>query len=92
MVEIFYDGISIPSEVFPIGRSKRQRISWKQMCRLEYKKRYNTPFVRVFDKKDEILGEIRLDVDHLKRFYDILDTYCPEDNPLRNLFNNSKKS
>lgn len=92
MVEIFYDGISIPCEVFPIGRSKRKRISWKQVYRLEYKKRYNTPFVQVISNKDEVIGEIRLDVDYLKRFYDILDTYCPEDNPLRNLFNNSRKS
>lgn len=91
-VEIFYDGLIVPSEVFPLGRPKRQRLKWSQIDSIDYKSRYGVPFVQLINKKHDVIGEIRLDFDHIDEFYKILDTYCPEENPLRNLFTNAKKA
>lgn len=92
LVEIFYDGLHVPSEIFGLGRSKRKRVLWAEIVKIDYQNRYNTPFVQLFNKKDELLGEIRLDFDQMDFFYEILDRYCPQSHPLRNLFNNSQKS
>lgn len=89
MVEVYYDGLTVPSEVFALGRPKRQRIKWDQIRGIDYKNKYSTPFVQILDAKKEVLGEFRLNLDNMEGLYEALDTYCPDENPLRNLFTNS---
>ena len=68
------------------------RVLWGDIQSVNFKNRYNIPFMEIMNKRGEVLGEIRLDCDNLKDFYEILDTYCPENNPIRILFNNQRKS
>jgi len=90
MVEIFYDGLTIPSEIFPVGSATRKRISWPQIISIQFKSKRGVNFVQLFDAKKLLLAEMRIDVDNLKAFYVILDRYIPESNPLRALFDNSQ--
>lgn len=89
MVEIYYDGINLPSETFPIGRAKRRRVKWGAIENIEMKGRSGIPYVSLIGKNDLIIGEMRLDLPNREEFYKVLDTYCPLGNPLRKLFDNS---
>lgn len=91
-VIIFYDGLIAPSEVFALGRPKKMRLKWSDIVSISYKNRYRVPFVQLHGKKNEIVAQIRLDFDDMDKFYEVLDTYCPEENPLRNLFTNTNKA
>lgn len=88
LVEIYFDGITIPSTLFAVGRPKRVRVRWRDIAYIEFKSKLNVPFVQVYNKKNELLGEIRLDFNNMKKFYEVLNTYCPDENPLRKLFTN----
>jgi hypothetical protein len=92
LVEIFYDGLYVPSEIFPLGRPKRQRIMWAEVAHVRMQNRFNIPFIQLINQKKVVLGEMRLDLDDMEKFYETLDTYCPQNHPLRILFNNSKKN
>ncbi|MEX1099237.1 MAG: hypothetical protein WEB87_02355 [Bacteriovoracaceae bacterium] len=85
MIQIFYEGLAVPSEIFSIGKPRRNRALWKDIKEINFKSRYGVPFVQLMDKSGRLLGEMRLDVDNLKEMYSILDTYAPEDHPLRKL-------
>lgn len=92
MVEIYYDGLTVPSEVFPMGRAKRKRVKWAEIIDIDYKNKYSTPFVQLLNKKKEVVGEFRLNLDNMEGLFEALDTYCPTKNPLRNLFTNTHNS
>lgn len=91
-VYIYYDGLIVPSEIFSLGRPKKMRLKWADIISVEYKNHYQVPIVQLIGKRKEIIGEIRLDFDDMVNFYRILDTYCPEENPLRNIFTNNVKN
>ena len=88
-VIISYDDIIVPSQVFALSRPVKTRVKWDAIKSVEFKKRYNVPFVQLINIKGELVGEIRLDFDDMDSFYEVLDTYCPPKNPLRNLFTNT---
>lgn len=90
MVEIFYDGLTIPHEVYPIGAFMRRRIVWKQIKSIGFKTKKETPIMQLFAKDKSLLGEIRLDVDDVGTMYECIDLYAPKEHPVRILFENKK--
>lgn len=92
LCQIFFDGLTVPAEIFPTVKSSRKRLAWSDIYTIEFKKQKEIPFVQLFGQNKRLLGELRLDVDDLKGFYEKLDTYLPENHVLRILFNNSRKS
>lgn len=91
-VVISYDNIIVPSQVFALSRPLKTRIKWDAISDIEFQKKYGVPFVQLMNAKKELIGEIRLDFDDMDRFYEVLDTYCPSENPLRILFTNTLNS
>ncbi len=89
MVEIFYDGLTIPSEIFPIGSTVRKRVLWRQIKKTNFKNKKGVDFIQLLGERGELLGEMRIDVAKLESFYRVLDRYLPENNPLRVLFQNT---
>lgn len=91
MIQIFYEGVTVPSEIFSIGKPVRRRLLWHDIKAIEFKSRYGTPYVQLIDKEGRVMGEMRLDVDRPKEMFSILDTYAPENHPLRRLLSNKKQ-
>ena len=92
MVQVFFDGLTVPNEIFPQVMGSRKRVEWKDIYTIELKKKKEIPFVQLYGQNKRLLGEMRLDSDDIKEFYAKLDIYLPENHCLRILFNNSKKS
>jgi hypothetical protein len=92
MVEVFYDGLTVPYEIFPTVQHRRKRVEWRYIYSIELATKKEIPFVRLLGDRKQQLGEMRLDVDDPKKLYEIIDTYAPAEHPIRILFNNSKKS
>lgn len=88
MVEVFFEGLSVPSEIFPVGRSSRRRLTWRQIQKIDFKNKSGVPYVQLFDRDSRLLGEMRLDVDNPKGFYRALSLYAPKEHILRKLINN----
>lgn len=91
MIQIFYEGVTVPSEIFSIGKPARRRLLWKDIKAVNFKSRYGTPYVQLIDKNGAVRGEMRLDVDRPKEMFAVLDTYAPEDHPLRKLLSDKKQ-
>ena len=92
MVQIFYDGLTVPVELFPNGMPRRVRLEWRDIYGIEFKKNKDIPYIVLLNQRKSALGYLRLDVDDLEEFYDKLDTYIPNEHPLRNMLNNLKKN
>ena len=90
MVAVYFDGITVPSEVFPTGSPKRNRVKWKNISWVDFAKKEGIPYMQIFDSDNDLLGEIRLDMTNMKGFYRAIDTYAPPENPVRKLFTNVK--
>lgn len=90
MVEVFYDGLTVPHEVLPIGAYMRRRIIWRQIKSIGFKTKRQVPIMQLFAKDQSLLGEIRLDVDDVGTMYECIDLYAPKEHPIRILFENKK--
>lgn len=90
MIEIFYDGITIPHEVFPLGAYMRRRVVWRQIKIVKFKTKRQVPIMQLYNKRKELLGEVRLDVDDVGTMYECIDMYAPKEHPIRILFENKK--
>tara|TARA_B100001971_G_scaffold152968_1_gene142177 strand:+ start:6948 stop:7709 length:762 start_codon:yes stop_codon:yes gene_type:complete len=90
MIEVFYDGLTLPHEVLPIGAHMRRRIQWRQIKHVKFKTKRLIPMVQLYGAQKQLLGEIRLDVDDVGTMYECIDMYAPKDNPIRMLFENKK--
>lgn len=90
MVEVYYDGLTIPNEVIPLGKHMRKRVSWRQIKLVKFKKKRGIPLMQLYAKDKSLLGEVRLDVDDVATMYKCLETYVPAEHPVRVLFENKK--
>lgn len=90
MVEVYYDGLTIPNEVLPLGKHMRKRVSWRQIKHVKFKKKRGIPLMQLYAKDKSLLGEVRLDVDDVATMYKCFETYVPAEHPVRVLFENKK--
>lgn len=90
MIEIFFDGMTLPHEVFPLGAYMRRRILWREIKIVKFKTKKGVPIMQIYSRQKQLLGEVRLDVDDVGTMYECIDMYAPKDNPIRVLFENKK--
>lgn len=90
-VQVFFDGLTVPSTMFPNGSPTRKRLSWGDIAAVKYKKEMGHEYLDLLNRNNRSIGHMRLDIDKFDEFKEIVLIYAPEDHPIRNIFNNLKK-
>ena len=88
MFEIFYEGVYAPVD---LGSKPvlRKRIPWEQIAELNFLRKDNIPLTELLDKDGQVMGQLRLDVDHPEGMIRAIDKYAPKTHPLRRLLGKS---